>query len=217
MGPRKAADLERLGIRTVGDLLLHYPRDYFDARQVTAVADLRPGETATVVGTVRTVGERKLRGRRAIVSALLEDASGAVPLVWFNQPWVTRQIPRGEMLRAIGPVTRFQGRLQLSPTEFDPVGEDESPGAGLLPIYPLTENVSQKSLRAWTRAALDRLGAVEDPLPEGLREEHGLPPLGVALRDLHWPESPLARDRARRRFAWEPWEEMEVAPAGAPR
>ena len=103
------------------------------------MANLRPGETATVVGTVRTVGERKLRGRRAIVSALLEDESGAVPLVWFNQPWVARQIPRGSMLRAIGPVTRFQGRLQLSPTEFDPVGEDERPGAGLLPIYPLTD------------------------------------------------------------------------------
>jgi ATP-dependent DNA helicase RecG len=120
----------------VGELLLHYPRDYFDARHVTPIGDLRAGETSTVVGVVRTIGERKLRGRRSMVSALLEDGSGAIALVWFNQPWVAGQVARGQRLRAIGPVTRFQGRLQLSPTEFDLVEDEEGDGApaGLLPI-----------------------------------------------------------------------------------
>jgi ATP-dependent DNA helicase RecG len=199
----------------VGDLLLHYPRDYFDARHVTPIRDLRAGETSTVVGVVRTIGERKLRGRRSMVSALLEDGSGAIALVWFNQPWVAGQIARGQRLRAIGPVTRFQGRLQLSPSEFDLVEDEEGDGspAGLLPIYPLTGSVTQKALRAWTRTALDRLGPVEDPLPAGLREQAGHPPLEVALSDLHWPTSPIARDRARRRFAWEElfWWELRLA------
>jgi len=215
VGPRKAAELARLGIGTVGDLLLHYPRDYFDARHATAIGNLRAGETATIVGTVRTVGERKLRGRRSMVSALLEDETGAVALVWFNQPWVAGQLARGGRLRAIGAVSRFQGRLQLAPTEFDAVEDEAGSGgpAALLPIYPLTEGVTQKALRGWTRTALDRLGAVEDPLPPGLREEQGLPPLGVALTDLHWPDDPLARDRARRRFAWEElfWWELRLA------
>ncbi|HEY7472338.1 MAG TPA: ATP-dependent DNA helicase RecG [Gemmatimonadota bacterium] len=215
VGPRKAEDLARLGIRTVGDLLLHYPRDYFDARHVNPIRDLRAGETATVVGVVRTIGERKLRGRRGMVTALLEDETGAVALVWFNQPWVAGQIARGVRLRAIGPVTRFQGRLQISPSEFDVVEGDEGEGAaaGLLPIYPLTGNVTQKALRTWTRTALDRLGPVEDPLPADLRERDGLPPLDVALADLHWPATPLARDRARRRFAWEEffWWELRLA------
>jgi ATP-dependent DNA helicase RecG len=199
----------------VGDLLLHYPRDYFDARHVTPIRDLRAGETLTVVGVVRTIGERKLRGRRGMVSALLEDGSGAIALVWFNQPWVAGQVARGQRLRAIGPVTRFQGRLQLSPSEFDLVEDEEGDGspAGLLPIYPLTGSVTQKALRAWTRTALDRLGPVEDPLPAGLREQAGHPPLDVALSDLHWPTSPIARDRARRRFAWEElfWWELRLA------
>jgi ATP-dependent DNA helicase RecG len=150
-----------------------------------------------------------------MVSALLEDASGAVALVWFNQPWVSGQVARGRRLRAIGPVTRFQGRLQLSPTEFDLVEDEDGDGApaGLLPIYPLTGSVTQKALRAWTRTALDRLGAVEDPLPAGLREQAGHPRLDVALAELHWPTSPLARDRARRRFAWEElfWWELRLA------
>jgi ATP-dependent DNA helicase RecG len=148
-----------------------------------------------------------------MVSALLEDASGAVALVWFNQPWVSGQVARGRRLRAIGPVTRFQGRLQLSPTEFDLVEDEDGAPAGLLPIYPLTGSVTQKALRAWTRTALDRLGPVEDPLPAGLREQAGHPPLDVALAELHWPTSPIARDRARRRFAWEElfWWELRLA------
>ena len=183
---------------------------------MTPIGDLKAGETATVVGTVRTIGERKLRGRKSMVSALLEDESGGVALVWFNQPWVKGKVARGDRLRAIGAVTRFQGRLQLSPSEFDAAQEGDDgtgPPAAMLPIYPLTENVTQKALRSWTRAALDRLGRVEDPLPADIREQHGLPPLAPALADLHWPETPINRDRARRRFAWEElfWWELRLA------
>ena len=164
---------------------------------------------------VKSTGERKLRGRRSLVSALLDDGTGVVQLVWFNQPWVAGQLVRGRRLRAIGAVSRFQGRPQVAPTEFDVVDEDGNGEAagGMLPIYPLTENVTQKALRGWTRTALDRLAPVEDPLPDGLREQHGLPPLQIALVDLHWPEAPLARDRARRRFAWEElfWWELRLA------
>ena len=207
-------DLARLGIRTVGDLLLQYPRDYFDARHVTRIGDLKAGETATVVGTVRTIGERKLRGRKSMVSALLEDETGGVALVWFNQPWVKGKIARGDRLRAIGAVTRFQGRLQLSPSEFDVTQDDGDGGpATMLPIYPLTENVTQKALRSWTRAALDRLEPVDDPLPPDLRDQHGLPPRATAIAPLHGPATPIARDRARRRFAWEElfWWELRLA------
>jgi len=205
----------RLGVRTVGDLLLHYPRDYFDARHATPIRDLREGETVTVEGIVKSTGERKLRGRRSLVTALLEDGTGVVQLVWFNQPWVVGQLGRGRRLRAIGVVSRFQGRPQIAPTELDVVDDDGNGGApgGMLPIYALTENVTQKALRGWTRTALERLGPVEDPLPAGLLEQHGLPPLQIALADLHWPETPIARDRARRRFAWEElfWWELRLA------
>jgi ATP-dependent DNA helicase RecG len=169
----------------------------------------------TIEGLVKSIGERKLRGRRGLVTALLDDGTGVVQLVWFNQPWVAGQIGRGQRLRAIGAVSRFQGRPQVSPTDFDVVddeGEGSTPG-GMLPIYPLTENVTQKALRGWTRTALDRLGPLEDPLPAGLREQHGMPPIEIALADLHWPATPLARDCARRRFAWEElfWWELRLA------
>ncbi|MGH7558628.1 MAG: DEAD/DEAH box helicase, partial [Gemmatimonadota bacterium] len=214
LGPRMAERLEALGIRTVDDLLHHYPRDYLDVRRAVPLSELREGETVAVQGIVRTVHERRFRGRgpRSQITALLEDDEGAVALVWFNQPWIGKQLQKGRRVHAIGPVARYRGQLQISPTELQPLGEEERPGA-ILPIYPLSEGVTQRNLRAWTKAALERLDAVDDPLPRGLREEHALPPLREALQDLHYPREPEGQWRARRRFAWEEffWWEIRLA------
>jgi len=213
VGPRRAEDLGRLGIVTVDDLLHHYPREYFDAREAAPIARLQPGVTVSVRGRIKAVTSRKLRGRKSLVTALLEDGTGAVALTWFNQPWIANQIARGDSVRVIGTVGRFQASLRIAPTEVEKLEDEESESAGILPIYPLTEGVTQRMIRSWVRGALERLGAVEDPLPAGLLGEEGLPPLATALRDLHFPASPKERHRARRRFIWEEffWWELRLA------
>jgi len=215
VGPRLAERLDALGIKTVLDLLHHYPRDYLDVRRTVPLAELKEGETVAAQGAVRSIHERRFRGHgaRSQTTALLEDGTAAVTLVWFNQPWVARSLRKGERVHVIGPVGRYRGRLQIAPTEVQPLAGDERPEAGILPIYPLTEGLGQRNLRAWTRAALDRLEEVADPLPEGLRGEHALPPLGEALQDLHYPRDPDRQRHARRRFAWEElfWWELRLA------
>ena len=219
MGPRRAEDLERLGIASVTELLHHYPRDYFDARHTVPIARLVAGEAVSVAGSVKAVSTRRLRGRRTLVTALLEDATGAVALAWFNQPWVENQLARGDRLRVIGTVGRFGGRLQITPSEFEKLEDGDGEAAGILPIYPLTEGLTQRMLRGWMRTALQRLDAVDDPLPEGLRREHGLPPLGEGLADLHFAGSPARLEQSRRRFIWEEffWWELRLALKAAAR
>ncbi|MFN2384554.1 MAG: ATP-dependent DNA helicase RecG [Gemmatimonadota bacterium] len=214
MGPRRAADFAKIGIETIGELLRHYPRDYFDARDMTPIGSLTAGATACVQGTIQAVIRRALGHRRTLVTALLEDASGEIAVIWFNQPWVADQLHRGDRAQILGTVARFSGRLQLTPTEYEKLEEPDADGtAGLLPIYPLTGNVTQRTLRGLTRTALERLGPVADPLPDALRAEQGLPPLGRALADLHYAATPRDRDAARRRFIWEEffWWELRLA------
>jgi ATP-dependent DNA helicase RecG len=213
VGQRRAEELGRLGIVTVDDLLHHYPRDYFDAREAVPIARLQPGTTVSVRGRLKAVSSRKLRGRKTIVTALLEDATGAVALTWFNQPWIANQIARGDSVRVIGAVGRYQEKLRVAPTEIERLDEPESESGEILPLYPLTEGVTQRMVRSWVRGALDRVGPIQDPLPEGLLREEGLPALDRALRDLHFPSSPRERDRAWRRFVWEEffWWELRLA------
>ncbi len=174
---------------------------------------LAVGETVSVEGRVQAIGKRRLKGRRALVTALLDDGTAAVEVVWFNQPWVADRIQRGDELRIIGSVSRFGKRINITPNEFERLDAGEGPSAPILPIYPLTQGISQRMLRRWTRTALDRLDEVEDPLPKGLLEQYDLPPLGQALIDLHYPGAPADRDRARRRFIWEEffWWELRLA------
>ncbi len=174
---------------------------------------LTVGETVSVEGHVQAIGKRRLKGRRTLVTALLDDGTAAIEVVWFNQPWVADRIQRGDELRIIGSVNRFGKRVNIAPSEFERLDASEGPSAPILPIYPLTQGVSQRVLRRWTRTALDRLEEVDDPLPDGLLDQHDLPPLGQALADLHYPETPADRDRARRRFIWEEffWWELRLA------
>ena len=165
-------------------------------------------------GTIKSVSKRRLGGRRTLVRALLDDGTAAVQLVWFNQPWMADRLSRGDRVRVIGTVGRYGRHLQISPDELEPAdGGDGEAGAGILPVYPLTEGVTQRMLRAWTSAALERLAPVADPLPGDLRAEHGLPPLDRSLADVHWPATVRDRDRARRRFVWEEffWWELRLA------
>ena len=90
------------------------------------LAELREGETVAAQGSVRSVHERRFRGHgaRSQTTALLEDGTGVVTLVWFNQPWIARNLRKGERIHVIGPVGRFRGRLQIAPTEVQPLSGD---------------------------------------------------------------------------------------------
>ncbi len=210
VGPRRAERLAKLGIHTTRDLLYHVPHRYEDATTVSPAGRLRPGDDATVIGRVISKGVLPTRKKLRIFRAVLRDASGVIECAWPGQPWLDRQIRRGDLLLVTGSVGFFHGP-QLRPREFTVLesdGEAETmPAGGLVfPVYSATEGLGHKQIRTIVEANLDNLLpelADAELFPDDWRSDLSLPPLDQAISDLHRPNSLAVIEPARRRLAYE--------------
>jgi ATP-dependent DNA helicase RecG len=203
IGPKTAAALAAVGVRRVADLLLHLPRRYEDRGEVVTVADaLRTGGQVLLRGRVTATAGRRVRRRLHIADGTVVDGSGGLAVRWFNQPWVAERYA-GDGLEAwvYGTVGRSrQGRLQLVNPELQPVEAGQRRDE-VVPVYPRLGPLTGRRLRNVMVRALEALELLEDPLPEELRDELGLPDLATALAALHRPGAPADRHDRRKRVA----------------
>ncbi len=206
--------LASLGIETVGDLLEHLPHVHRDRRELKLAAEVGVGEEATVAVTVRGVTVRPMRDRRRKrVEARVVDESGALKAVWFNQPWIARQLGEGSAVLLHGKLRR---RGELWVTEHELMGGGEAPvhTVGLVPVHPATEGISAARLRqlVWDhyRAVYD----VPEPLPARLRASERLPERPAALSAAHFPDREDDERDARRRLAFEELFLLQLAVTG---
>jgi len=199
--------LERLGLRTVEDALYYLPRDYYDCRNPVPLNKLRLGMTTTIVGTLQTVNVRKTARNHTIVEAKIADGTAIVRVSWFNQQHVARVLrPHiGQRIAVSGHTELYNNYLQFVPRDYEFPDEDEAIHTGrLVPVYPLTEGLTQRWLRGTIRKALDAaLHLVADPLPPDLRRDHNLPPLQEALRAYHMPADKEEKSAATHRLAFD--------------
>ena len=219
VGPRRAEALARLGVRTVGDLLYHTPHRYLDATTVTPLTRVRVGTDATCVGTVVTTGVLATKGRGLrVFRAVLKDDSGLLECAWPGQPFLERQIKKGLVLLVTGPVRYYHGR-QLIPREFLILGDaaDDAPGQGrVLPVYPATEGLTNRQIRALVHQHLGALlPLATDSLPRTTREPLALPPLSEALSAVHKPRTLDEAERGRRRLAFDEFFDQQLVHARA--
>jgi len=203
VGAKRAESLERLGIERVEDLLLYLPRRLEDRRNLVTIGALRRGKDASVRGEVVAIDQLRLRRGMTVVKAAVGDGSGYLYAVWFNQPWVARQLRRGERIDLFGKVELSRGEVQMRSPVWEPAGTGQEIGR-LVPIYPATEGLSDRYIRSLISRNLDNvLPKIEDPLPVEVRTSMGLPSKQDALRTIHFPPDPEAFERARRRLAVE--------------
>ncbi len=206
VGPARAALLGRMGIETVRDLLLHLPRRHEDRRNPTPLSQLREGvEQAAIVRIERV---RLIRTRRGapMVRAGVADATGVAHVTWFNQPYLAHALSRGQQVSLYGRVERVGRGLQFVAPEVELLEPDGEPWhiGRLVPIYPATEGLPQRTLRVIIRDALeDHAGALPDVLPGGLRRRYRLPAIREALWAAHFPDHETDQAAARRRLAFE--------------
>lgn len=204
VGKVKAAQLARLGISTVHDLLYHFPRAY---RPVKKIAELMYGDDATLIAQVSHINDYKTRNGFQITDIVLMDPTGGITAKFFKQPWIARSLRPRQFIVVSGKVDRDLNKLCFKSPEYEPLTKELQrllDTAHVYPVYPLTEGVKANWLRKTEREVV-RYWAdkVPEPIPSAVRHSARLMPLPHALREIHFPTSMERMEDARRRFAFE--------------
>lgn len=210
VGPQRAELLRReLGVRTVGDLLRHYPTGYVDRSQIYRIADLRGAELPMMQIRGRFISlSLQGEGAKQRLVSVFSDGTGTMEVVWFRQAKaISKQINPEVTYVLFGKPTEFNRHWQMVHPEMDTEAAAES-RKGLRGIYPLTEalhkrNLTSRQLHSLMLAALDGLTNVQETLPPEVVESQHLMPLAEALRAIHRPANMIEAERARYRFKFE--------------
>jgi ATP-dependent DNA helicase RecG len=216
VGTKLAQVLSKLNIYTLGDLLFHLPRRYEDRRQFRKIAHARAGEAITVSGKLVTVDNVKVRNL-TLTKAYLDDGSGVLELVWYNQPYMkdTLNKLRNSQIVAYGIVKESPYGLQMETPEWEDLPDGADPDSLLsvnriVPIYPLTEGIRQKRMRQIIWNAVQYAHLAPEILPRSVRERLGLMPIQQALQQIHFPDDEQMIEPARQRLVFEEFFLMQL-------
>lgn len=195
--------LEKLGVETVAQAAALFPRRFNDFTDVRRIGELQPLATPqTVVATVSSVRQRRFGRRLGGTEAVMSDGSGTLKVVWFNQNYIAKALSTGDKYVLSGKVREYRGRLQMDNPEYEPFDPDVMAAGRLVPVYPATQGLGQRTLRTVVRTALDATaGSVPDPIPASARRDLRLPTLAETMRTYHYPRSYREAEQARRRLA----------------
>ena len=223
VGPAFAARLEKLGLKTVKDLLWHFPSRYEDFSTISNIADLVPGEAATIQGVIHDIKiARSFHKKMFIIQAVVADNTGSIRATWFNQKFLISMLKKGMVVNLAGKVSMGKGGLSFSHPSYEIVGfsEDEEQfmedaeeyrneiesfkhTGRLVPIYPETRGVTSKGLRFLIKPLLEVMERVPETLPAEMLKKSGVAEINDALHRIHYPDTMEDVLLARRRFAFE--------------
>lgn len=200
IGPAYKEKLGRLKIKTVGNLLFHFPLRYEDLSKKSSISSIRRGKH-TIIGEIENISSGKTNRRKfTYTQALVKDSTGGIGVVWFNQPYLVRNFKEGEKILVSGNVDYFSGNLQFVNPFYEKIKDDTQ--LKIMPIYPETEGVSSKWLRHIIKSALLKI-KITETLPEEVIKENSLYSLHNALKEIHFPSSLSSVKKAQRRFSFE--------------
>ena len=225
--PEQKSALHKLGIRTIRDLLYHFPARYEGAGPTGTISGVSAGAEVTLYGTIRKPDIRKTwKSRRPIAEAWLEDASGRIKMMWFSQPYIAKTLADGMVVRATGRVGGTGGKVYLANPAIDRtpmapeemhknlfVADAETPAEGLYAIYPESKGVSS----LWFLHAVKKIfethvhEGLDDPIPSEILARYNLPSLSTAVVWIHTPQKRGDSEAARKRFAFEEVFALQVA------
>ncbi|MDE2019474.1 MAG: ATP-dependent DNA helicase RecG [Patescibacteria group bacterium] len=202
---------EKIGIRTAGDLLRHFPSRYEDFSKIYPIAELEPGQQATIQAAIEEIKLRRTRRGFAVVEAELSDESGTIRAIWFNQPYIANTLRAGRIANFSGKVSLSEeSELYFNGPAYEILKPDKegrstesTHTARLVPVYPETKGLTSRGIRYAVRMVLKRNPEFKEWIPAPVLARYGLPEVHKAVQAVHFPghlEDALA---AQKRFAFE--------------
>jgi len=216
VGPQRAKTLAKLGLGTIEDALVqHLPLRHEDRSRIIPLGRVSVGEARTCAGTIAGISPPPHGRPRMPLVVMIRDVSGFLNCAWFNQPYLARVFKRGQRLIVHGRVQPYgRGPLQMLVKDYEVAedGPDEMLHTGrLVPVYPLTEGLTQRPLRRLMKRLVDGWAdQLDDPLPERVRAGRALLPLPQAIRGAHFPETQEEQAAAHRRLVFDDFFLLEV-------
>lgn len=203
IGPSIYKKLQKLGLNKVEDILTYYPFRYDDYSQIKKIKNLQNEETATVQGTITLIHNKRARTKKMnITEALLEDDSDQIQIVWFNQPYIIKNIKAGDKIFVSGKVKKtLLGYSFVSPS-YEKVQEKTTHTARMVPIYPSTEKLTQKQIRFLVKACLPATYLLKEWIPQEIIKEEKFLILDEAIRQIHFPDNENKLKYAKARIAF---------------
>ena len=216
VGPARKKVFERLGIESVEDLLYFFPRRYEDRRHLVPITRLKVGEWQTVAGKILGGSSRRSwYTKKHVLEVVLEDKGGHLTCTWFNQPYLLNYFKEGRHAVCYGKVEMYKNRLQMISPEWEIIEEKEDEQLSLgriVPIYPLTEGITQRFLRKTIHACLERYqDQLIDELSVPLRNKYKFYNIKRSIRQLHFPDTFPDQENAMKRISFEEFYFFQVA------
>ncbi len=218
VGPKMANRLRKLDIETVKDLLEHYPFRHEDYSQITPIEAAQPEEKVTLIGQITKITSNYTRSpnQKTIQKAVLEDNTGQINLIWFNQPYLKENLKPKTLVSVSGKITKRSKNLQIIFPDYEildkgkqvsqySIGEDTTKDTGrLVPIYPTTYGISNKYLRKIINRVVPKVrNQITEALPTEITTKYNLIPKKEAVVKIHFPENSAALEKAKKRLAFE--------------
>ncbi|MFH1744628.1 MAG: hypothetical protein ABH881_00470 [bacterium] len=199
-----AKKIKKLGVETVLDLLFYFPSRYEDYSAITPISKILPGTNVNTVAVIELIqSKRSPRRRMHITEALISDESGQAKVIWYNQPFVARALRTGDKISLSGKADSDYSGIVFKSPSYEKINSFQNVHTqGLVPIYPLTANLTQKQIRFVISRIIEKAKEVEEWLPTEILKKQKLLSLSEAIKKIHFPKNGKDISEAKRRLAF---------------